>query len=624
VREVLRFKIQFLLLLAILSAFCEAFKLYSLPEEKLLYRFRYRSTANYDFSKVFGGKERDKAVIMPGASGSILTTISGEISYLPIEFAENNTILFCEMKVQNLYLSLNNTESKSDTEGIKSDLEKPFFLITDKQGKFLSLEVEKDVSELSDSYLRALLSMFQFVLPEKGKMINWDTMECDPTGLYIANYKTIKSALKNTISFSKRKVKYLKEKIEEDETTLSPTVIPKGETIFVLDLKKGDILSLKGEEEGAIYIGGKKVGDFKNGVILELEKEEVFGKEGISEIANLYHSRSSQRKSISLYKPPSREESERVICRKILGEATLGSLIEELKVREENGEDIVPLYLKLKALIYLKPEVCDELKGILNNEDLSISSKKVIVDALSSVGNTKAQKLILSLIRSHQDDTTLLISLLYSLFDIKKPIPETIETLREFAYNCSERELNAPARLILGVMANRLKDSSPDTSAEIVDELSEHLLSASSEEEISQLLLALGNAGSERALPLLIDFSRHQSGEIRGCALRAMRFIKSEKAEEVLLKALISDKEELVRREAAIALSYRKMTPRSFEVQRRVLLGSKDVSLRLQLLSNLWESRDVFPSVKGLVERLAKWDKQEEIREAARRLLPKE
>jgi HEAT repeat protein len=620
----LRYKIQFLLFIATLSAFCEAFKLYSLPEEKLLYRFRYRSLANYDFSKVFASMEKDKAVFMPGASGSIFTTISGEISYLPIEFAENHTILFCELKIQYLHLSLNDRESKSDTEWIKSDLEKPFFLIIDKQGKFLSLEVERDVSELSDSYLRALLSMFQFVLPEKGKMPNWETSEYDPTGLYVANYKTIKSAVKNTISFSKHKVKYLKEEIDEDETTLSPTVIPKGETIFVLDLKKGNIISLKGEEDGTIHIGGKKVGDFKNGVILELEKEKVFGKKGISEIANLYHSRSSQREKFSLYKPPSREESERVIYRKILGEATLESLLEELKVREEKGGDIIPVYLKLKALIYLKPEICDELKGILNSEDLSISSKKVIVDALASVGNTEAQRLILSLLRSHQNDTTLLIPLLYSLFDIKKPIPETIETLREFAFNCSKMELNAPARLILGVMANRLKDSSPDTSAEIVDELSKHLLSASSEEEISQLLLALGNAGSERALPLLIDFSRHQSGEIRSCALRAMRFIKSEKAEEVLLKALISDKEESVRRESAIALSYRKTTPRSFEVQRRVLLECEDVSLRLQLLSNLWESRDIFPSVKGLVERLAKWDRQEEIREAARRLLSKE
>jgi HEAT repeat protein len=620
----LRFKIQFLLFLATLSAFCEALKLYSLPEENLLYRFRYRSSANYDFSKVFAGMEKDKAVIMPGANGSIFTTISGEISYLPIEFTENHTILFCELKIQYLHLSLNDRESKSDTERIKSDLEKPFFLITDKQGKFLSLEVEKDVLELSDSYLRTLLAMFQFVLPKKGKTLNWETIECDPTGLYVANYKTIKGAVKNTISFSKHKVKYLKEKIDEDETTLTPTVIPKGETIFVLDLKKGNIISLKGEEEGMMYIGGKKVGDFKNGVILELEKEEVFGKEGISEIANLYHSTSSQREKFSLFKTPSREESERVIYRKILGEATLESLLEELKVREGKGEDIIPVYLKLKALIYLKPEVCDELKGILNREDLSISSKKVIADALASVGNTEAQRLILSLIRFHQNDTALLIPLLYSLFDIKKPIPETIETLREFAFNCSNRELNAPARLILGVMANRLKDSSPDTSAEIVDELSKHLLSASSEEEISQLLLALGNAGSERALPLLIDFSRHQSGEIRSCAVRAMRFIKNEKAEEVLLKALISDKEESVRRESAIALSYRKVTPRSFEVQKRVLLECEDVSLRLQLLSNLWESRDIFPSVKGLVERLAKGDKQEEIREAARKLISKE
>src|SRR5439155_846756 len=78
-------------------------------------------------------------------------------------------------------------------------------------------------------------------------------------------------------------------------------------------------------------------------------------------------------------------------------------------------------------------------------------------------------------------------------------------------------------QLALGIVAQKLADDAPRRAAGIVDGICHQFQAHSSEEARRVLLLALGNAGSSRALPTLERALRSPSPSLRAAAATGLR-----------------------------------------------------------------------------------------------------
>lgn len=591
--------------------------------ECLVYTMRYRSVSNYDLGILFKEVVEEKKIPYMGTSkGSLRTVLSGQLSLYPVASETNTTTLLCKFKVLHFALYLNDQLTGLAKEDLKRDLEMPFVIHINNRGEISSIQVDKRMSEMGSSYLRTLLAQIQFILPENGKINEWSREESDPGGLYVASYKKVKIIGKGLVSFQKEKSRYLSKQMDNSQSILCPIILPKSKVKIDFDINNGRIVSIEGGENQEIFIGKGKVGEVKNEISFRLFRKEKLGEREIPQILDFYLSMKSELKSISLYVEPSVKEIQTNIYQKILGNTGLESLLEELgRMVQGQGEDDIKTYLKLKALIFLHPEVCKELGRIIIEKGTIDFSSKIIMEALSSVANPEAQDALVDFIKSKEGDRGAIMEALYAVSDIQTPTQATIDLLWELAFHSKEQDVLYSAQLILGIMAHRLRTTSPYVSEKIVNEFLKRLDTADSAKEIIQLLLAIGNAGSGLSLNALMKYSRNQSEDIRKASYRAMRFIEGELAEEVLLNGMTSDISPSVRLECAISLSYRKMSQRSFTEHKNLLLKSKDIALRMQLIKNLWEAKDYHPEILPLLKKIAKEDPQKEVRETASNLI---
>jgi HEAT repeat protein len=241
--------------------------------------------------------------------------------------------------------------------------------------------------------------------------------------------------------------------------------------------------------------------------------------------------------------------------------------------------------------------------------------------ALSTIGHPQAQGALVEAIRAHSQDKTALFALINPLATVSEPTQQAEETLWNLAFNSRDPEITAMAQLALGAQARRLSATSPERVAKIVDRFIQEIKGSPSPQVTKQLLLALGNAGSSRALPEISKFVTNSSADLRAIALHALRFIDSPQAETLLLKALSSDQDSSVRIAAATSMGYREMTKSSFKAQAQIFSKDSNVTVRLKVLENLWKSHKTFPEARNLVKKAASEDRSEEIRKAARNII---
>lgn len=600
------------------------------------YQLTYSSTSSSDFRVLFGDTKSLEPKAKDGPSGlafSFDTTVKGELDRTVLgEKGEGYLVAF---RMRNLLVTLiaNKYNDIQQAEAIRSELEKEVFVVITPQGMIRSVWMDPAMGDLAKSYTRVILALTQFVFPvdQSQEKSRWEIQEEDPSGQYIATYqiyreenaKVTKTSVK---SYCKKKKRYLEypPKTKTGPVEISKTIVPKGKFVAHFDLATGGLSSMRGSESQTILVQNKKVGEATNHFQMELVRKEILKASDVAALKNQFSGREKTTQSVSLFVMPSPEEVEASIHRKQLGDATLESLLAELE-RAESGAapnlDTTALYLKFKSLIYLHPESCETLGKVLSRAGAKSLTMTLLPKALSTVGHTQAQAALVKAIKAHSKDINTLFGLINSLATVNKPTEQAEEALRNLAFESKDPDIRAMVQLALGAQSRRIAAFSPERAAKIVDRFIEELKHSSSPEMKKQLLLALGNAGSPRALPVISDFATSSSSGLRATALHAMRFIDSQEAEKLLINALRSDQDNSVRLSAASSLGYRKMTPTSFPIQRQIFLKDSDVNLRLKVLENLWKAHEAFPEVRILVKKAASDDPSEGVRKAAKNIM---
>src|SRR6266545_1497037 len=183
-------------------------------------------------------------------------------------------------------------------------------------------------------------------------------------------------------------------------------------------------------------------------------------------------------------------------------------------------------------------------------------------------------------------------------------------------------DLRENALLAMGGLANRMRGSDPGGANESVDAIVEMYGQAVSDEERLQILDALGNTGSERALPVLETALASPSLPVVVAAVKNLRLITSPRADELLAALLAPGMAPAIRDAAIFAVGFRKLPPLA-EVLDRIARSDPSATMRgatLEVLATFLR-RDRATDARPIIGWMASHDPDAELRRHAEEAL---
>jgi HEAT repeat protein len=173
-----------------------------------------------------------------------------------------------------------------------------------------------------------------------------------------------------------------------------------------------------------------------------------------------------------------------------------------------------------------------------------------LLGALAQVGHAQAQAALREAVSSRMNEWNEASSILIAMAQMHRPDQETLRFFEKIVDDKHQPRLGSIAGLALGAAAKNLNQES------IVRRFESELQSTQDTSDIRHLLLVLGNAGSQQALPTVLTYTEHPDPLVRANAALAMRFNTGTQAHDAILSLATRDSNEAVRREALHALAY--------------------------------------------------------------------
>ncbi len=591
------------------------------------YQLNYNSHAKSDLSILFADLDKNPQASRNAPSSLVSDlTVKVDSEVLITVLAKQGDHYLLSYRFNNPSVKILSKEQliKQQSQLVTEDLKQGIVATVDPQGRIVTVQFAPKTAEISQSFARSILADMQFVTPNQNAQLrDWTQQEEDQNGKLLAHYEAA-SSFENRGSvtpFRKTKVQYLLRptapRPRQGTVKSDLTIQPQGEWQAKFDLAKGQLQELTGQETQKIIIAKKEVGTDETKLSLKLQSVTT-----LPTLQSLQTKLQPQLKapSIPLSYQPSEAESTAKIQKQELGTSTLESVLANLDQAEATfnpQQDYTPLYLKIKALVYLQPNTSKIFGDRLTNAKPDSLSFQLLASALSAAEHPSAQSALSKAILQHSTDPKVALSLIPNLSTVENPTSETVFALDRLA-SSPDPEVSATAELALGTVAAKLNLTQ---AKPIVDRFVQMLQTTKLPEEQRHLLLVLGNVGTSDLLPVLEPFTQNQDVALRAAATTALRNIPGSRVEQILIQILNQDADENVRLESAVALGLREMTPDSFNAQKAVFAKDTAVKVRLATLSTLWQARQAYPEAISIIKNAATNDKDKDVREAATKLL---
>jgi hypothetical protein len=594
------------------------------PGEQLVFRLEYGSVSAANLTGLTAGgepaKDRQEAQ-------TALLNLQTDLHATVLEANDDGAWVAFALANPEIEMAVNGQLALEQMDALKEDLGKEWIARVDARGRIRSLHLDSRVQSTSHTLVRALLAATQVVFPDDPAATAWETHEDDPHGDYRASYQAepAAEAEPDLAVFSKRRTAYQVRKRPRSLRRLDVEQVarPEGALTIRFSRRGGHVQSVAGTEATAILVDGRLVARTETTLNLTFQSRETVSAAEQDRLRGRFADLKSGT-AIALSTEPPGDAREAALQRSELGDATADSLLAEL-ARLDTGTDAKPgesrLYLKLKALVYLQPEVCPRLARELSTARVDGAKMRHLADALSSVGHAAAQDALQQTLRARRADAAALAVLVPALAMVETPTLASEVVLREVAAQHLDPQVRASAELGLGTMAHQLAES--ERARGIVRDMAVRLDAATTAEARRHYLLVLGNAGAGESLERIARHLRAEEPQVRAAAAAALRWQPSARADELLGKTLASDAEAEVRVEAATALGFRTATAATFAVQKAVFANDKVVSVRLAVLHNLAKAMKTFPEARTVLTQAAN-DASAEVREEAAELLGRE
>lgn len=586
--------------------------------QRLVYKLEYLSASAADFGVLTQGAARDAD---PDRDQEILTNVNAELHGTVLEVSANGAVIACIMRNPKVQVVFNGELVDDQADMIQTDLGRMLIADVDRNGRMVAVHLDPNVRALSHTFVRALLAATQVVLPDDPAPSAWETREADTNGEYVAQYQreAADAEQAHVAVFTRERLRYLPRPRQHSirKLDIETTARPSGNLTIRFDLAAGRIDSIEGTEATTIFVDEKVVARAETTVRLQLASSETLSRSALDKLIRACAALKTE-PAIALSAPTPTTGRDTAIHRNELGDATLESLLAELARIEANADENVvqtPVYLKLKALIYLQPETCPRLAKELIAAKADSRTMQILTGALASIGNAQAQSALATAIRARPHDEPALAMLVAALAMVDTPTEASEQALRDLAATSPLPNVRASAELGLGTMAHQLADIQPHRTARIVRAVAAQLDKATSVDARRQYLLVLGNAGANESLDVIARYLGDAEPEVRAAAAAALRWIDATEADRLLCNALAGDADATVRIEAATALGFRAATPASFAVQKNAFLKDTATGVRLAVMPALARAGE-----RDLLTR-ALTDSAQEVREQAANLL---
>jgi hypothetical protein len=591
------------------------------PGQRLHFSLDYLSTATLDLAPFQGG-----AAPSPGLTRSVHAAVRGDLVVQVLGVDGERVRLAYRLERPAVQLALDGQPDLALGQALEGHLQRAAFVEADRRGRILSARLAPGARGVSAGLSRALLAATQVVLPDPGADAadGWEAEEDGPHGTAVVRYEPAPGSAGwggRLRALRKARLHYLPAEAEGGAAALEHR--PEGELQATVDARAGHLVSVQGTEVTTTLVQGREAGRAETTLRLRLLRWETADAAEQARLAAEEAERALTSPPLPLSARPSPEEGEAAIHQAELGQATLETLLAELD-RAERGEKgalgETPLYLKLKALAYLHPEVTGRLSERLARARAPGLAVRVLGPALADSGRPQAQAALVAVVRARRDDWPALAELLPALGRARAATPAVEAVLLELAAEGKD-EVRSTAQLALGTLAHGLAATDPARAEAIVSWALGRLRAARSPAERRQLLLVLGNAGSATAWPALRAALRDPAPEVRGGAMTALGGLRGAEADAALCAALTGDADAGVRLEAARALSGRPMTAAGLAAHARVVKQEASPGVRLAALRNLGRARPALPEAAELIRAAAANDTNPEVRGAAAELL---
>ena len=605
----------------------------SRPGEEHRFWLDYDSQSLADFRPLFEGQE-DPFVAPPSTTPlthAVHARVQGEWRVTIIKDQGQKLLVSSLLIDPQVTFTLNDQQAVAEEEALSRELSLPVLVQVFQTGKVAALFFAKEQRSVTQGFVRAMLGITQMVLPDtRLPGSTWETEEEDSSGIYIAQYDKQEEFQQSQeapkiLSFRKRKLRYLPpvQELRPDEIFVEQLVVPTGQLTGTFNLKDGHLSTLIGSFVDTNVIAGKKVARSENRITLKHLKTSMISPTALAESQALADTYQQTGKTMPLFAEPEPEEAELAIQRSELGEDTVESLLKDLAQREASPQEgnSTSLYLKFKALVYLKPDVCPELGTLLKTAPPDSLTMGLLSGVFGEVGHAEAQRALVAAIEYRMENLNALLTLIPALGFVPVPIPEAEQLLRRIAEQSLERDIRTTAELALGNMTRNLSQVDSVRAKRMMEWMHTLLRGAKDDARREQLVLVLGNAGMPEAFPLIAPFLTNPSSSIRSAATLALRWIDHPDVDARLAQTLTTDRVGEVRLNAAMALSFRLVTSQTFQAQKTALLTDKNEKVRLQVLANIWNGRRQYPEVTDLVKEVAQKDTSKDVRQAAQELL---
>lgn len=479
---------------------------------------------------------------------------------------------------------------------VEGDLQKPFFVTLSRAGHVVELQVPRESTSIVAGLRKHIATLLQYEVSSESR---WDASENDTTGVYHASYEqkgseilrlkdryvqmlTAKGLVEASAQVQQTVAGRASLELDADRwpsklSVLERTITKSGGSLRDIVSQRTDSLELTGSSDDREALGSamREAGDYET---VSLESLELFVAQQHNADLAMVRGRS------------------------------MTTLVTTLDDKDEQVS--LEAAAALTAYLRLHPEESAKLGARMRTYDYGA---KRIFGALSAAGTPEAQEVLADVLRdgkAHKDareDAAIALSM------SENPQHESLEAVRR-AMHDRDPEVASASTLAAGNLARQLAENDPDTAKDVVGELLARLDRSTGADEQVMLLRALGNSGDLRALPYAERFLLSSTDIVRAAACDTLTFVKSEAADNLLVRAMGRDESEMVRGNAVRVSAHRPFEA-YFAPLARVLAEDTAASVRLAAVERLGlASQD--PRVLEVIRR-AMQDANEDVRNAA-------
>ena len=508
-----------------------------IPGKKYSFSLKYRSDSYNYFVNPGGTDEKIAGLFDCGMN----------FSFYPVRKLDDGNMLaeFSFDKIEKCSFMFNGKNLFDDRATIHALFfdRKAAFLLSP-EGKISDIKFAKNEDQVFISTVKLVAAYFRTnTRPSKNKVF-----EQDQNGSYKALYSVDKT--NDSREISKKFSEYLSllafpsgisEYMQEHSVSIAHVVENKM-------IKTGE-----GHQQTAVY-------NNENTLIFRFEMDFALELTGISDADKSSRlSDFSEMKSSGIGTVEMSENTQRKILEQQTKGITSSEMIKTLREFGINGKIGDKQLFIMRTVAYLKlyPERTKDLIPIFNENGFSSEGKILVMGLLASSGDSKAQEVMRTLLKSDAAKTDELYPLLLQNISLLEN-PDTITMdFAEKLYKTSKEsgKLVSSSSLIVGSVAGKMmKQGNTAEGKKLNSMLVKDLDEAENPEKAEKLLNALGNAGIADNVKKAAEFAESVNPRIRASVANAVRNTQTEESEKMLLN-MLSVKENIVKIQAINTLA---------------------------------------------------------------------